>query len=352
MAAHGPAEPVIPKPGGEDPRTRDAEVGRFLIEQDLQQEVVVDDYLHGRGYARSGSSAATWRASLEYPPASWIASRSIERKPPRPAGTMSSASPRSATSTDPPSFRCQRRLASAGSAIWPRSETRNSVMLIRLGYYQQSILTRLLCRTRPRTTYPASTLREKRSTPRSGGSDERADDAAICVGGIGSGHQDHRRWGNSARRISPDRSARSDGPSKLSKNDGSVSFDSGSPLPGAIATWTFWPGWTPCRRNSANSSASSPGTVKSHSEPASDVLMTFIVGTPNPTANESGPVCVVRRRGDLRLIEFEVNPGLNHAGRRSSGEWPGGFSPPGSLRTRREGLPSPGSHRPTRRTCE
>jgi len=29
------------------------------------------------------------------------------------------------------------------------------------------------------------------------------------------------------------------------------------------------------------------------------------------------------------------------------GEWPGGISPPGSLRTRREGLPSPGSHRPT-----
>ena len=36
----------------------------------------------------------------------------------------------------------------------------------------------------------------------------------------------------------------------------------------------------------------------------------------------------------------------------SSGEWPGGIAPPGSLRTRREGLPSPGSHRPTRRTCD
>ncbi len=30
-----------------------------------------------------------------------------------------------------------------------------------------------------------------------------------------------------------------------------------------------------------------------------------------------------------------------------TGEWPGGIAPPGSLRTRREGLPSPGSHRPT-----
>jgi len=29
------------------------------------------------------------------------------------------------------------------------------------------------------------------------------------------------------------------------------------------------------------------------------------------------------------------------------GEWSGGISPPGSLRTRREGLPSPGSHRQT-----
>src|SRR5260370_33505776 len=29
------------------------------------------------------------------------------------------------------------------------------------------------------------------------------------------------------------------------------------------------------------------------------------------------------------------------------GEWPGGITPPGSRRTRREGLPSPGSHRPT-----
>ena len=64
MAAHGPAEPVIPKPGSEDPRTRDAEAGRFLIEQDLQQEVVVDDDLHGGGYASSGSSAATWADQL------------------------------------------------------------------------------------------------------------------------------------------------------------------------------------------------------------------------------------------------------------------------------------------------
>jgi hypothetical protein len=30
---------------------------------------------------------------------------------------------------EPPSLRFQRRLASAGSAIWPRSETRNSAML-------------------------------------------------------------------------------------------------------------------------------------------------------------------------------------------------------------------------------
>ena len=32
---------------------------------------------------------------------------------------------------------------------------------------------------------------------------------------------------------------------------------------------------------------------------------------------------------------------------QASGEWPGGVAPPGSRRTRREGLPSPGSHRPT-----
>jgi hypothetical protein len=31
---------------------------------------------------------------------------------------------------------------------------------------------------------------------------------------------------------------------------------------------------------------------------------------------------------------------------RLSGEWPGGVAPPGSLRTRREPLDSPGSHRP------
>ena len=33
--------------------------------------------------------------------------------------------------------------------------------------------------------------------------------------------------------------------------------------------------------------------------------------------------------------------------RTDPGEWPGGIAPPGSLRTRREGLPSPGSHGPT-----
>src|SRR5208283_313402 len=32
--------------------------------------------------------------------------------------------------------------------------------------------------------------------------------------------------------------------------------------------------------------------------------------------------------------------------RSRSGEWPGGIAPPGSLRTRREPLDSPGSHRP------
>ena len=31
---------------------------------------------------------------------------------------------------------------------------------------------------------------------------------------------------------------------------------------------------------------------------------------------------------------------------RRLGEWPGGIAPPGSLRTRREPLDSPGSHRP------
>jgi hypothetical protein len=49
VEADGPAEPVIPKPSSEDPRTRDAEVRGFLIEQNLQQEVVVDDHVHGRG---------------------------------------------------------------------------------------------------------------------------------------------------------------------------------------------------------------------------------------------------------------------------------------------------------------
>jgi hypothetical protein len=46
---------VIPKTGGEDPRSWQAEVGRFLIEEDVQQEVVVDDHAHGRGYSRSRS---------------------------------------------------------------------------------------------------------------------------------------------------------------------------------------------------------------------------------------------------------------------------------------------------------
>src|SRR5260370_20633755 len=38
---------------------------------------------------------------------------------------------------------------------------------------------------------------------------------------------------------------------------------------------------------------------------------------------------------------------LLHTASTLPGEWPGGIAPPGSRRTRREGLPSPGSHRPT-----
>ena len=64
--------------------------------------------------------------------------------------------------------------------------------------------------------------------------------------------------------------------------------------------------------------------------------------------------------GDAR-ITFVVAPGQrgrgvgafilerleDEAAARGPGEWPGGVAPPGSRRTRREGLPSPGSHRPT-----
>ena len=46
--------------------------------------------------------------------------------------------------------------------------------------------------------------------------------------------------------------------------------------------------------------------------------------------------------GQLEALPREML--LSQAG---SGEWPGGVAPPGSRRTRREGLPSPGSHRPT-----
>src|SRR5208337_1530979 len=66
------------------------------------------------------------------------------------------------------------------------------------------------------------------------------------------------------------------------------------------------------------SSASSPGTVKSHSEAASEVLMASIVGPPNPTASESGPACIRRGPVDLHRTQFEVNPGVIHAARRSS----------------------------------
>ena len=53
---------------------------------------------------------------------------------------------------------------------------------------------------------------------------------------------------------------------------------------------------------------------------------------------------------DLRLIPaHDGNPAMipKPAGVPAPGEWPGGVAPPGSRRTRREGLPSPGSHRPT-----
>lgn len=62
-----------------------------------------------RDQARSGSSAATRRASVAYPPASSMAVPSIDRSPPRPAGTTIIAAPKSTISTVPPDAMPQRR---------------------------------------------------------------------------------------------------------------------------------------------------------------------------------------------------------------------------------------------------
>ena len=47
VIADGPAKPVIPQAGGEDLPARAAEVGWFLIQQYGEEEVVIDDYVHG-----------------------------------------------------------------------------------------------------------------------------------------------------------------------------------------------------------------------------------------------------------------------------------------------------------------
>ncbi len=117
-----PTQPVVPQPrGGNSTPHRTKPLG-LVTEEHAQQNVIVDE--DGLSHARSGSSAATWPTNDLYPPASSTDSRITDRNPPRPAGTTTRAAPRSAISTAPPSARFQRRRASAGSAIWPLSETR------------------------------------------------------------------------------------------------------------------------------------------------------------------------------------------------------------------------------------
>jgi len=65
---------------------------------------------------------------------------------------------------------------------------------------------------------------------------------------------------------------------------------------------------------------------------------------------ESENLLSVLRSGEPNVV---VISGMGGSGKTAlclhvaPGEWPGGVAPPGSRRTRREGLPSPGSHRPT-----
>jgi hypothetical protein len=56
-----------------------------------------------------------------------------------------------------------------------------------------------------------------------------------------------------------------------------------------------------------------------------------------------GPVDDRARRADLHDQGVDVQDRVH---RVQGGEWPGGISPPGSLRSRREPLGSPGSHHP------
>lgn len=39
---------MVPQPGGEQPGAGAPEVGRFLVQQDAQEEVIVDDYVQGK----------------------------------------------------------------------------------------------------------------------------------------------------------------------------------------------------------------------------------------------------------------------------------------------------------------
>ena len=66
------------------------------------------------------------------------------------------------------------------------------------------------------------------------------------------------------------------------------------------------------------------------------------MGAAGPPSANVGAV----RAGRGRLLLFDRKRASRPAARTRSGEWPGGVSPPGSLRTRREPLGSPGSHRP------
>lgn len=63
----GPAQPVVPEPRGEDPSAAGTQLGRFVAEQDVQQDVVVDENIAERRtarHARSGSDSAATRASV------------------------------------------------------------------------------------------------------------------------------------------------------------------------------------------------------------------------------------------------------------------------------------------------
>ncbi len=127
-----PTQPVVPQPRGSNSAPHRPKPLGLVIEEQAQQNVIVDE--DGLSHARSGSSAATRLTNELYPPASSTDSRITDRSPPRPAGTTRRAAPRSAISTAPPPARFQRRRASAGSAIWPRSETRYFTTATQLVY--------------------------------------------------------------------------------------------------------------------------------------------------------------------------------------------------------------------------